>query len=138
MTGETNLTTLLTTMQPELHEAAYVFCSVSQADYARLTVEPLGVFREAEGITLIIEQAQAVAHGLPFQGVWACITLTVHSSLAAVGFMAAISGRLAQAGLSVNPVAGYYHDHLFVPWTRREEALAILKALSDSIHSAHG
>ncbi|MEL6319244.1 MAG: ACT domain-containing protein, partial [Cyanobacteria bacterium J06626_14] len=38
--------------------------------------------------------------------------------------------RLSQAGISVNPVAGYYHDHLFVPNDRAMDAMTILKELS--------
>jgi hypothetical protein len=51
----------------------------------------------------------------------------VHSALTAVGFLAAITTRLAEAGISVNAVSAYYHDHLFVPWERREEAMEVLK-----------
>ena len=53
------------------------------------------------------------------------ITLNIHSSLEAVGFLAAITARLAAAGMGVNPVAGYFHDHLFVPAERAEDAMAI-------------
>ena len=58
------------------------------------------------------------------------ITLNVHSSLDAVGFLAAITTRLATAGMGVNPVSGYFHDHLFVPADRADEAMAILEALA--------
>ncbi|RVD48425.1 ACT domain-containing protein, partial [Mesorhizobium sp. M2D.F.Ca.ET.140.01.1.1] len=57
------------------------------------------------------------------------ITLNIHSSLEAVGFLAAITTRLAAAGMSVNPVSAFYHDHLFVPAERAEEAMAILAKL---------
>ena len=130
--GETNLKILLATMQPHLHEHPYVFCAVDQEVYEKLSFLPRGVFREEEGITLIVTQRQAQAEGLPYTTTWACITLTVHSSLSAVGFLAAISGRLAQAGISVNPVSAYFHDHLFVPWESKEQALVELKALSQS------
>jgi hypothetical protein len=50
--------------------------------------------------------------------------LTVHSSLEAVGFLAAITARLAETGISVNVVSAFYHDHLFVPHDRADEALA--------------
>ncbi|MGC8878761.1 MAG: ACT domain-containing protein [Anaerolineae bacterium] len=38
--------------------------------------------------------------------------MTVHSSLSAVGSLAETTGTLARAGISVNPVTAYYHDHL--------------------------
>ncbi len=81
-----------------------------------------GVFaliREEEGLTAI----------RPGSG-WARITLGVHSSLEAVGLTARIAGALAESGIAANIVAGLRHDHLFVPWGRREEALAVLAGLS--------
>ena len=132
MNGETDLKTLLATMHPFLHPSPYVFCSVSQDTYEGLLFDPLGTFREPEGITIIVTQQQAIDSGLPFDTTWACITLTVHSSLSAVGFLAAVTGRLAQAGISVNPVSACYHDHLFVPWESRWQAMDELRRLGQS------
>jgi hypothetical protein len=61
---------------------------------------------------------------------WAQITLGVESSLDAVGMMAAVSAALAARGISCNPVSAFLHDHVFVPWDRREDALAALAHLS--------
>ncbi|RVA88555.1 ACT domain-containing protein, partial [Mesorhizobium sp. M7A.F.Ca.CA.004.02.1.1] len=58
------------------------------------------------------------------------VTLNIHSSLEAVGFLAAITTRLAAAGMGVNPVSAFYHDHLFVPADRAEEALELLVGLA--------
>ncbi|SDB45889.1 ACT domain-containing protein [Desulfonatronum thiosulfatophilum] len=63
---------------------------------------------------------------------WACITLEVRSLLTAVGFLALITARLARAGISVNPVSAFHHDHLFVPWEMKEHVLAELIELSRS------
>jgi len=82
-------------MQPVLREPAYVFCLVRQAACKRLSFRPLGNFREHEGITLIITEEQARQAGLRYDSSWACIPLTVHSSLSAVGFLAALTGSLA-------------------------------------------
>ena len=76
--------------------------------------EPLASFREREGLTLVLERRQAERLGLPYEYVAAWITLTVHSSLAAVGLTAAFATALAEAGISCNVMAGYFHDHLFV------------------------
>ena len=89
----------------------------------------MGTFQEDEGMTLILNQQQALDQSLPFERLWACITLTVHSALSAVGFLATITQALAEAGISVNPVSAYYHDHLFVPWERKDEVVAILEGL---------
>lgn len=82
-------------------------------------------------MTIIAPAAQFAGQGVEVLAKWALITLRVHSSLQAVGLMAAVAQALADAGISVNPVAGFHHDHLFVPWARRDEALQILEALSD-------
>jgi RimJ/RimL family protein N-acetyltransferase len=60
---------------------------------------------------------------------WARIELSVHSSLEAVGLIAAVASRLAAAAIPVNPWAAWHHDHLFVPWSRREEGLAAVATL---------
>lgn len=58
------------------------------------------------------------------------ITLTVHSSLDAVGLTAAFATELTRHGISANVVAGYYHDHIFVAEKDAERAVAALEALS--------
>jgi len=59
------------------------------------------------------------------------ITLTINSALDAVGFLAAITTRLAAAGISVNAVSAFHHDHIFVPLTRAEEAMELLSSLAE-------
>ena len=123
-----NLAELLQTMQPTLSEGVYVFASVSPDTDTR-SLEPLATFREAEGLTLIVEEERARKAGLPvlFRAAW--ITLTVHSDLQAVGLTAAVATALAQAHISCNVVAAAFHDHLFVPVESGGEALAALQRL---------
>ena len=87
-------------------------------------------FKEAEGETFITKEDVALANNKRFNDVWALITLNVHSDLKAIGFLAAITNKLAEAGISVNAISAYYHDHLFVPWDKRMEAMNILKSFS--------
>jgi hypothetical protein len=129
MTGETSLGALLRSMAPELNDGEYVFCTVP--DISRVTgAEVLGSIREREGLTVILERSQAQASGLDAEYVMAWITLTVHSSLAAVGLTAAFARALGEAGISCNVVAGFYHDHLFVGKDDALKAMATLKALA--------
>jgi len=130
MTGETDLARLLASMRPVLAPDIYVFATVPPGAPLPLDVDPLMTFREQEGRTLILTQAEAEAAALPFVFPSRMITLDVYSSLEAVGFIAAIAARLAAAGIGVNPVAGYFHDHLFVPENRVEEAMEILAAIT--------
>ena len=129
--GETDLDRLLHAMRPALLASPYVFVTVTEDQASTLWTDAFALIRETEGITVVLPLDAAKHAGLPIEARWAGITLTVHSSLNAVGFLAAISARLAAAGLSLNPLAGYYHDHLFVPWDRREAALAVLESFVD-------
>jgi uncharacterized protein len=131
MPGEGNLRTLLQNMNPEMHDGIFVFCSVPEDQEIPATLKPVHVFREREGTTLIVRREEAEAAGLPHQFASRMITLTVHSSLEAIGFLAAITGRLAEAGISVNAVSAFYHDHLFVPEHRAEEALRHLQDMNN-------
>lgn len=115
------LSAMLAQMDPVLDGRAWFFVCVEGEPPA----DAFALIREEEGITAIVAGERA---GTPF----ARITLTVHSALEGVGLTAAVAGALAQAGVACNVVAGYHHDHLFVPWDRREEALAILQRLSQS------
>jgi hypothetical protein len=113
-------------------EQPYVYCAIPRETFARLDFPPQCTFFESEGVTVIVTSEQAKGRGWPSDSAWACITLTVHSSLQAVGFLAAVTAALAREGISVNPVSAHYHDHLFVPWERRWQAMEVLLRLSQS------
>ena len=131
MSGERDLAKLLQDMKPEMHDGVFVFCSIPTDNEIPAAVRPVHLFREREGTTLVVRREEAEGAGLPYQFASRLITLTVHSSLEAVGFLADITGRLAQAGISVNAVSAYYHDHLFVPDHRADEALQLLLDMSE-------
>jgi hypothetical protein len=124
--GETDLTVLLRTMRPSCDGRPYVFCCVPPDVAAGLLDRAVGMVREAEGVTLVLPQSDAGAAGLAYAGTWARVTLAVHSDLTAVGFLAAVAAKLAAAGISVNPLAGVYHDHLFVPFDKAAAAVEVL------------
>lgn len=114
-------------MTPELKSGVYVFCAAGDRDWRAL--EPLAMFREAEGVSLILEADAARAAGFPVEAPMALITLNVYSALDGVGLTAAVASALAEAGIACNMVAALNHDHVFVPVDRADEALTILQAL---------
>ncbi|RUU87139.1 ACT domain-containing protein [Mesorhizobium sp. M7A.F.Ca.MR.176.00.0.0] len=130
MTGETDLKTLLASMTPELLAGTYVFATLAPGVAQPEGLEPVMIFREREGVTLIVDEEKAIAAALTASFRCRMVTLNIHSSLEAVGFLAAITARLAAAGMGVNPVSAFYHDHLFVPADRAEEALELLVGLA--------
>jgi len=130
MNGETNLELLLKSMTPVLHEGEYVFCSFEVVPETVAPEEIVLFLREAEGITLVVNRLTADQLKLDYSFVAAWITLTVHSSLEAVGLTAAFSNALAHEGISCNVVAGFYHDHLFVKYSEAHKAMAVLNKMS--------
>ena len=128
--GKTDLDELFKGMEPELQDDVFVFTTfVANQDVSMLT--PIMMFQEREGTTLIITKAQAETHGIAFEFPCRMITLNIHSALDAVGFLARIATRLASLGMGVNPVAGFYHDHLFIPADRADDAMAALQAMTE-------
>ena len=126
MIGETNLSKLLESMSPELMPDEYVFCTV-QGEYGDFhELSPLASYREVEGLTLVVTKEAAIANQLPFESIFSGITLTIHSSLDAVGLTAAVATKLAEKGISANVIAAYYHDHIFVQTEKAELAIEAL------------
>src|SRR5690348_5521476 len=125
MAGETDLATLLGSMQPTLDPSEFVFCCM---EAARAGIDAIGTFRERDGLTVICRREEAERHGLRYTFPCRMITLNVHSSLDAVGFLAAIASEMAHRGIAVNAVSAYYHDHLFVAVDRAAEAMEVLAA----------
>jgi uncharacterized protein len=131
MSGITELDELLRSMRPELLEPDFVFCSVPDCLSRYLFLNPVATFVEPEGLTLVLEKSVALKAGLSFEGSFKQITLTVHSSLEAVGLTAAVSTKLASKGISANVIAAFYHDHIFVQTAKAEAALIALLEFSE-------
>jgi uncharacterized protein len=126
--GEQDLDVLLALMQPRLHKGVYVYATLPHG--SSLPESVLAVFKEPEAITLVLPKEEALALGLEWTFECAWISLTVHSSLSAVGLTAAFSHALTEVGISCNVMAGFYHDHIFVPLEQAQKALKVLTELS--------
>lgn len=132
MQPESDLKALLAKMDPILQEDEYVFCSVSSDKFSKMRSPPIGSFHEAEGITIILKKDTAEQEELDYDFPSRMVTFNVHSSLNAVGFLAAITEKLAAHGISVNAISAYYHDHIFVPTGRTEEVMRLLSELANN------
>lgn len=118
-TPVSDLVGMLAGMAPVLHPESWRFLLVA----GDAPADAFALIREDEGVTAIVPAQD---------GDFARITLQVHSALDGVGLTAAVSGVLAEAGIACNVVAGFHHDHLFVPRERGEEALELLQRLAQS------
>jgi hypothetical protein len=129
MSGTLELSALLASLNPQLHPDEYVFCLINQSSMSNSgTLAPFALINEAEGLTAILTREKAAANDLPFDTPLRRITLQVHSHLEAVGLTAAVATALARRGISANVVAGFYHDHIFVP---SQDAQLAMRALGE-------
>jgi uncharacterized protein len=127
----TDLDQLLQSMNPVLNPGVFVFVSVQKEELLH-SVKVIASILEPEGYSAVISEQDANALGLPilFRAAW--ITLTISSDLQAVGLTAAFASALGKAGISCNVVAGAYHDHIFIPVDRANDAMKALKKLQSS------
>ncbi|MFM7403834.1 MAG: ACT domain-containing protein [Erythrobacter sp.] len=114
-----DLAEMLAGMAPVLDARRWDFIVIEGAP----PEDAFALIREDEGTTAIVASDA---------GAFTRITLTVHSALEGVGLTAAVARALAEQDIPCNVVAGFHHDHLFVPSSRGEEALVILERLSQT------
>ncbi|MFV9551518.1 ACT domain-containing protein [Algibacter sp. PT7-4] len=129
MSGEKNLEKLLKEMKPLLNPGDFVFTTIKNLD-AINRADTICEFKEAEGVTVVIEKNKADMLNLRYVCVVSWITLRVHSSLEAVGLTAKFSAALTLHDISCNVIAGYYHDHIFVDKKDAKKAVRVLTNLS--------
>ena len=129
-TGSTDLAQMLATLEATARPDTYVY-TIVEPDHPVLVVAQVTV-QEERGLTAVIRKQDAQTHNLDYEFECAWLTLTVHSSLEAVGLTAAFSTALGNAGISCNVIAGFYHDHLLVPVADKDRALAVLAELRNS------
>lgn len=132
MAGIVDIKVLLKDMKPVLDETDYVFCTRKcfKLDKEIIDLNPIATFLEKEGMTLVIQKDKADASNLSYDAIFYKITLEIHSSLEAVGLTAAFSKALTSYGISANVIAGYYHDHIFVPKDKADLAIEALTELT--------
>lgn len=116
-------------LKPQLAEEEYGFATIAHGQEWPRGLKPVATFAEDEGASVIAHTAVLEAAGLDHDGGWAKISLGYVSSLESVGLTARFAQALTQADIPCNVVAAFYHDHLFVPWSRREDAMDILSKL---------
>ncbi len=131
MAGKKNLSLLQKELTPVLNPGEFVFVTTKDSSIVN-NGEAIGQFKEKEGFTLILERHKARELGLSYDYIASWITLSMHSSLEAVGLTALFSTELAKHEISCNVIAGYYHDHIFVAKKDADRAMTVLSNLAEN------
>lgn len=124
-----NLDVLIKNMQP-IQGPTCAFCQIDEQIFRSITTLPLAMFKESEGVTAIYPIEFAESLGLAISWIGTQITLNVHSSLDAVGFLASITTTLAKHEISVNAFSPVSHDHLFVKPVDVEKTMSVLEEMT--------
>lgn len=121
---------MIANMTPVLQPGTFVFCSMlhNQDANAAMTLAR-AMFVEDEGLSLILPKAEADRLGLSYEVPMKQITLMIFSSVQGIGLTAAIAKALTKERIPANVVAASQHDHIFVPSSQAEDALAVLREL---------
>jgi hypothetical protein len=133
--GELSLSKLLSSLEAVLDPDVYVYITLPPKSMPPADLAIQMLFQEREGLTVISTKASAIQYGLSYTFPCRMITLDVHSSLEAVGFIAVIATELKKLAIGVNPVSAYHHDFLFIPDGREIEVMAMLKEIKQRAKS---
>lgn len=125
--GETDLAKMLASLDVVRRPGVFTFVEVDEPTAEMIAVAHALVV-EDESTTVVLSVESAARFGLPILVEMAWLSLTVNSSLEAVGLTAAFSKTLGDAGISCNVLAGYHHDHLLVPAADADRAIQALTA----------
>lgn len=116
---------MLATLRVERRPGVFVYV-VSPVPSSALLAAAHAMVREGDRTGLVLPLDVATRAGLSCELEMAWLSLTVHSSLEAVGLTAAVATALADEGIPCNVLAGYAHDHFLVPVAHVEAALEAL------------
>lgn len=130
MSGQRNLTEVLKSLQISCDNIEYGFGTI-KTNAIELTSEILGTFKETEGLTVIAQKEYLEKNNIHHEGIYAKLTIEVHTSLELVGLTAVLAKQLGENNISANVIAGYFHDHIFVQYDLREKAIVALNHLKE-------
>lgn len=130
MSGLTDLKDTLDSLKVSCDGIEYGFASIpDDSEISRNKV--LATFQEKGRLAVIAPKEYLDTKDIDYEGPYAKLTIDVHTSLELVGLTAAMATELAEHGISANVVAAFYHDHVFVQYKLREEAIKLLEGLKD-------
>lgn len=128
--GETDLAKMLATLEVRRRPGVFTYVAL-EAPTPEVLAAAHATVQEGELTSLVLPVEAAERAGLIVTLELAWLSLTVQSSLEAVGLTAAFSTTLGRHGIPCNVLAGFHHDHLLVPVDRAQDAIDALTVSSD-------
>ncbi|MEW5959628.1 MAG: ACT domain-containing protein [Chloroflexota bacterium] len=137
--GDTPLTAILAQTELLIHPDEFVLVGLEPAERSRLEADLAHIrgdffqyILEPDVLTLLLDSDSwaRLSRRYPearVEGPLAVFTFSLAMEWAVVGFLAAVTGLLAQAGIPLGAVCGYYRDHLFIAVEYAERAESILR-----------
>lgn len=94
----------------------------------------LAVIKDDRETTCVIAESKLGSQKfLGFEGDWRMITFDMTLPLSLIGFFAAVSGALADAGVNLFTLSAYSTDHVFVKNMKLATAVKALEKLGMSV-----
>jgi hypothetical protein len=140
MVNETDISALLSSTEILVHPEDYVLISIRLEDEsrARKILDRADAFSsitfDYSEVSLVLksdewDRLRGGFRGYKEDGPYRLITFDIVLDLSIVGFLAAVSARLAEAGVSIYALSTYLRDHILVKGEDVQKAEEVLEGL---------
>jgi hypothetical protein len=138
---------LLNRSKIEVLPESFYLVSMSHPDWLRLLNEPdlsprmsapFMIFRDNHEVTMLLDEVDFAAlrdgfDSLRAEGGFRLVTFDIEMDFKVVGFMALVSGILAEAGVSIVALSAFTRDHILIKQVDLSSALKALRGYVDEI-----
>jgi hypothetical protein len=127
MSDKHDLEALLRTLSPVLREGRWVFVRFDRRP--PFDAEVAASIREGSAMSAVVAESEAARLNLEHGEAWAWLECPLATS-GDTGVTSVLTTALARSAIPCKVIAGIDHDHLFVPFDQRADALATLDELT--------
>lgn len=140
MKGGPNAIDIIRRTEVKVSPSTFALVSVSEQNWKRLLdspelsprmTAPFMILRDDSGVTLMLdkadlENARPAIGGSKIEEGFRLLTFEAELDFSVVGFLAAVSGMLADAGIPIMAISAFSRDHILVKQDDLAKTLGIL------------